>query len=279
MQVTTGAKGSIVIPAHNEEASITRCLVPLARLVSAGEVDVIVSLNGCSDSTEERARAFAGVSLVLSDVPSKAAALRRAEGHSELMPRIYVDADVRLDGDSARLLLEWLAQPGRLAARPSVEHDTEGASWVVRAYYRARSRIPELDSGLWGAGCYALSAEGRYRFETFPDEVADDLFVDSRFARHEIHILRDARVVVTTPRRASDLLAILGRHQEGNTSLRRADSSVPASTGQTLRALLRGTPRLPGPFVDLVVYIAFAAASRLPRRSRRWARDESSRHG
>src|SRR4051794_10857255 len=47
---------SIVIPAHNEEAVLARCLRVLLAGSQPGELDVIVVANACTDRTAEIAR-------------------------------------------------------------------------------------------------------------------------------------------------------------------------------------------------------------------------------
>ena len=46
---------SVVIPAHDEEAVIERCLGTLLADARAGEVEVVVVCNGCTDDTAARA--------------------------------------------------------------------------------------------------------------------------------------------------------------------------------------------------------------------------------
>ena len=43
-----------------------------------------------------------------------------------------------------------------LAARPAFRYQTEGASWLVRSFYRARNRIPSTHNALWGAGAFCI---------------------------------------------------------------------------------------------------------------------------
>ena len=42
---------SVVIPAHNEETVIGRCLAALFAGAGEGELDVVVVCNGCRDGT------------------------------------------------------------------------------------------------------------------------------------------------------------------------------------------------------------------------------------
>ncbi|MFN4217990.1 MAG: glycosyltransferase family 2 protein [Candidatus Bipolaricaulia bacterium] len=52
-------KLSVAIPAHNEEQYIVHCLDSLARQEFAGELEIVVCLNLCTDKTEEIVRGFA----------------------------------------------------------------------------------------------------------------------------------------------------------------------------------------------------------------------------
>ena len=56
---------SVVIPAHDEEAVVGRCLAALLDGARPGELDVVVVCNGCTDATADIARGFGrGVRVV-----------------------------------------------------------------------------------------------------------------------------------------------------------------------------------------------------------------------
>ena len=68
--------GSVVIPAHNEAASIRRCLDALFDGFAPGELDVAVVCNGCSDETAALAASSGHpVRVIELEAPSKPAAL------------------------------------------------------------------------------------------------------------------------------------------------------------------------------------------------------------
>ena len=50
---------SVIIPAHNEESVIARCLEAFVTGAEPGELEAIVVANGCSDATAEIALAMA----------------------------------------------------------------------------------------------------------------------------------------------------------------------------------------------------------------------------
>lgn len=275
--------GSVVIAAHNEEAVIARTLGHLGGVVAEGLVDVVVVCNGCRDRTAEVARGFPGVRVVELAEPSKTGALREGDRLAVPGPRIYLDADIDLTGRAAVDTLRALGG-GAVSGRPPRRFDTTGAVWVVRRWYAVRERLTSMDRGLWGAGCYAVSVEGRTRFGEFPEVLADDVFIDGLFDEDEITIVPTDPVIIRTPRTVADQLLILRRKHR---SLQQVVSYTPQDTLPSrqqshlgeLQALLR---REPNRALDAAVYIGLIALARLRARigpAPRWERDESSRSG
>jgi Glycosyl transferase family 2 len=278
--------GSVVIPAHNEAAVISRCLDELLTGFLPGELEVIVACNGCTDGTAQIVRSSPHAVRVLElDQASKPAALRAAEAAATAFPRLYLDADVVVTAASVRMVLDCLRTGPRLAARPPIRYDFLGSSLLVRSYYRARTRVPAVMGSLWGAGVYGLSQAGRSRFESYPDVVADDLFVDQHFHRSEIEIVSCPPVLVKAPRKAADLLRILRRTYQGNTEnkiLHPSLAATPATTPSTLRDLARLASAGPVKAVDAATYAALAAVARITLAvvaPSRWERDNGSRTG
>ncbi len=81
---------SVIIPAHNEEAVIARCLSSLLEGAPSGtaeEVEVIVVCNGCDDHTAQVAREIAPRATVLEiPVASKVAALNAGDEEAAHFP-------------------------------------------------------------------------------------------------------------------------------------------------------------------------------------------------
>lgn len=288
MDPTRRPRASVVIPAHNEANVIGRCLDSLFSGIDASELDVVVVCNGCSDATAAVARMSQHPVRVLElDAASKAAALRAGDEATRSFPRLYVDADVVLDGRSARAVVERL-ESGALAARPPLRYDSRRSSGPVRSYYRARTRIPAVLGSLWGAGVYGLSEAGRARFDVFPDTGADDLWLDRQFAPAEIEIVDCPPVIVAVPRRARDLLRVLRRTYRGKVEVRpdnASDERARTITASTVRDLRRLAASGPSAALDAATYASFAAGARLLRvlhgalrsPSIAWERDDSSR--
>ena len=274
--------GSIVIPAHNEAKVIRRGLNRLFDSLGAG-VEVIVACNGCTDGTADAVRATGHrVTLIELDAASKAEALRAADGVATAFPRVYLDADVLVSGTAVHAVLDHLRRPGAVAARAPLVYDTSSSSWVVRRFYRARAQIPAVMGSLWGAGMYALSAEGRGRFDEFPLLVADDLFVDRLFRGEDIDIVDTAPVVVVASATAAGLLASFRRTFRGNRAIGDLAATDRPGTRATVRDLGRLARRGPTELVDAGVYAAVviwarALARSHSRTSRVWERDETSR--
>ncbi|MGF4042274.1 WecB/TagA/CpsF family glycosyltransferase [Paenarthrobacter nitroguajacolicus] len=281
--------GAIIIPAHNEAAVLGRTLDALKPLASTHNVDVIVACNGCTDATEAVASRYPGVRVIRVAETSKAAALNAADAVTDRWPRLYLDADIELSPDAVRAVFDCLSAGPLLAARPAFRYDTTRASRVVKAYYRARTRIPGNSQGLWGAGVYALNAPGHARLGEFPPLTGDDLYVDQLFQPEEKAVLPTLPVVVRTPRTAGSLLAVLRRTYRGNmeqaaiTMLRASGGRLSggSSTRGTFRDLAH-TVRGPMSALDAGVYAAFAVTGRRkvhngPGPSRSWERDETSR--
>lgn len=284
-------EGAVIIPAHNEAAVIGRTLAALSPVLTTGRVEVIVACNGCVDETVTIAKAFDGVRVIEVATASKIEALNAADTVATAWPRLYLDADIGISPTALRMVLDRLGRGDVLAARPAFRYDDTGASWPVKAFYRARRRMPATNRALWGAGAYALSEAGHQRIPQFPDVTADDLYVDRLYTSSEKAILHTPPVNVVTPRDRRSLLAILRRNYRGQAELAAPGpaSQVPApspgsSTRQSFRELL-GSISSPRSAADAVVYAAFVAVARLKGRrmpplgtGSMWERDNSSRN-
>jgi glycosyltransferase involved in cell wall biosynthesis len=236
----------------------------------------VVACNGCTDDTAEIASRFEGVRVIQIDQPSKIAALNEGDMVAKAWPRLYLDADIEIGPGAVARIFDALTTDGRLAARPEFRYDTSRASALVKAYYRARQRMPITRSALWGAGAYAVNEEGHGRFGSFPPLIADDLFVDRLFSATEKDVVATPPARVRTPRTTRALIAVLTRQHRGN--LQAEGRSTSSSTVRALVSSIRGVPSL----FDAAVYafltiVGRRAARSLPSDDRRWHRDESSR--
>ena len=270
----------ILIPAHNEAAVLSRTL----RVLLDGlrpDARVLVLANGCSDDTVKLAHQ-AGVEVVEIQEASKTAALNAGEAAVEDFPRIYLDADIDLRGEDANRVLAVLEE-GALAAEPRPFLDLGEASLAVRAWYRVWQALHGQRPGAVGSGLYALSAEGRRRFDEFPAVIADDGFVRAHFSAGEIQEVHGASSRVLGPQRLKDLIKIKTRSRLGNLQLRARFPDLPAfqarssAASKAARLPLRLLPLLPF-YVAVQLFVRRRAKQQARAiESYVWERDESSR--
>lgn len=276
---------SVVVPAHNEEDVIERCLAALLCNAAPGELEIIVVCNGCADRTAERARRFGPpVRIIETPVASKTTALNLGDAAATGFPRFFVDADVIFDLPALRVLADELKRGTILAAAPRVRFDTTRSPWPVRAFYRIADRLPSAEEGIGGSGVYGLSERGRKRFDQFPHLTADDGFVRIQFRPDERRTIAASRSVVVAPRTSGELLAITTRATFGTVELRRRvpgnwANKGPGNNRAVVKLLLRPTT-----WPDLGVYLTVKLLARW--RARRkfrnqdlqgWERDQTSR--
>ena len=288
----TGQRLSVIVPAHDEETVIARSLRAMLDCPESETFEVIVAANGCSDGTAQASRSVSPTVTVLEiDTASKVAALNAADARASAFPRVYVDADVEVSGETLAALARLFAEPGApLVAAPRMLLDLRGASPLVRAYYRIWERTGFRREGHVGSGLYALSQEGRARFGVFPNVIADDRYIQQLFSLEERATLHDHSFVVRPPRSFRALIRRGSRIAAGNRQLIALGLSTrPTPEGAPLeqsglRSLLPQLPTRPRLWIPFVVYCTAQAATRyLAERTLRtgtpvsWERDETSR--
>jgi glycosyltransferase involved in cell wall biosynthesis len=270
---------SIVIPAHDEEASIGPVLSALSPL--AGSVEVVVVANGCSDRTVAVARSAAPWATVL-DLPegNKPAALDAGDAACSTFPRMYLDADVQISADSVRAVFAAISGPiEAAAATPS--YDTTGAGFVVRSHQRFWERMPANQQGIAGTNAMAVSASGRARFDTWPRLIGDDYFLDGLFAPSEKVRVPAARVIRPTARGFYDCISRKARIHQGNLDVRAAGLR-PAHSGGGAGGAKTVLLTQPSSVVDLPAHALVTVSTRVLSEWRRrrgtsqtWFRDSS----
>lgn len=208
-----------IVPAHNEATVIRRCLQSL--LCQEGLDRIIVACNGCSDNTSDIVKSeFPGVLCLDIARPSKVNALNEAEKHIVSWPVFYIDADVALSDGAVPGVIRGMKEYDLLLAAPEPEIDISQSSWLVRKYYEAWLRLPYVNEGVIATCSFVISEEGRKRFDTFPDVIADDGFVRAHFYAHELGNTPYATVYVSAPKTAASLIKIKTRARLGNVELK-----------------------------------------------------------
>ena len=282
--------GSVVIPAHNEERVIGRCLDALTASGGvAGEprlFEIVVVCNGCTDETARVAREYPGVMVVEVPEPSKVTALNVGDDAATAFPRIYLDADSELSNDGAWNLLRMAAGHSEpIIVSAAVEFDQSACSPLARSYSRCAKRTSFGEFSIIGRGVYVLNEAGRSRFGRFPELMGDDYFVASLFTASEQIIAPYATVVVRPPSDIRSLTRVRSRIYYGNweAGLERSHHVSPHQGWRNFAYAVRRTHSVKE-VLDLVVYALVTSISKLKAakvaRSQRpalWGRDDNSR--
>lgn len=274
----------VVVPAHDEERVVARCVRALLDGADPAELRVVVVSNGSGDATVERARAAVRpgelVEVVETAAASKVGALRRGLARADGAAVLVVDADVVVPVGTARELIRAVRGPGAWVAGARPVLDTSGASWAVRRYYRVWQELPYVRGGVIGTGVFALSADAVAQIGTFPDVVNDDGWVRRRFPAGKRRLV-DAPFTVVAARTVRALTARRARVLNGN---RQLDAELgPDPEGGTWAAVGRGlADRRFGPldaatFVLVTVVTRLRAAARRRRGDTGWSTDATSR--
>lgn len=278
---------SVIIPAHNEANVIDATLSELLPGVETGEFEVIVVCNGCIDNTVSKVQAFGGnIKCLETSVASKTNALNLGDEAAGFYPRIYLDADVRLSTDCAIEIAKVLLQGPYLAASPTLWMDYSNTGWVVRSYYEIWQQLPYVQEGMIGTGVFALSEEGRNKFEQFPDIIADDGFVRAMFTSDERVCVDQCNSLVRSPANLASLIKIKKRSRLGRYELAEKFPGLLGNEEKKYGSALKKVIWQPRNWLNLTVYLYVNFMSRiLAKKHQRgsgyigWERDESSRMG
>ncbi|MBJ7413125.1 MAG: glycosyltransferase family 2 protein [Phenylobacterium sp.] len=223
----------VIIPARNEAAAIGRTLGALLEQAADVDLRVIVAANGPGRAaTLDACRPFAarfavlGARLLTIEVPEpgKARALNEAERASRGVATVFLDADVVLRPQSLSALAEALAASDPVLAAPAM-FVRRSCRAGVRAFARIWASLPAVEGHVVGAGCYAVNPAGRRRWAAFPDILADDAYVRSRFAAAERVVVARGGFDVELPEGLA-LVKTVRRWRAGNSQLSRLEGAA-----------------------------------------------------
>ncbi|MBI3894991.1 MAG: glycosyltransferase family 2 protein [Acidobacteria bacterium] len=205
---------SVVIAAHNErehlDAKIRNCLeldYPRDKL------EIIVSLDGPTDGTEDVARRYEGKEVTVIHRPvhaGKAAALNRALAAARGEVIVFADARQQINPPAVRELVAALHDPsvgvvsGELILLDGTSQGAGEASDAVGMYWRYEKWIRAMESDIHSVvgATGALYAIRREFFTPLPDHtILDDVLIPMRI------VLLGKRVVFEPSARAYDLVA------------------------------------------------------------------------
>ena len=275
---------SVIIPAHNEEALIERVI---EGVLADGipDLECVVVANACSDRTVDIARRYEPrIQVIDTPTPGKCNALNVGEKTLKTFPRVFLDGDIILEPGTLRTILA-ASGPDRPLLSPMPRFNLEDASLGIRLFYRAQKFNAYFGNGSPnGSGTFVLSEEGRSRWDTFPEIIADDGFVQGHFRPEERSAVPTAYAVVGPPRDLSSMLRVRARVRRGWAQLREMHPELMrnhvAQGGSMIKQLL---PR-PWEWPSMLVYGYVRVGERLIARNQlrrnaglEWGRDESAR--
>lgn len=275
---------SVVIPAHNEERTIERCVSSLLEGAEPGELEIIVACNGCQDATVAIASAFGPpVTVVVTDTASKRAALNLGDAAASGFPRFYLDADICITVEGLRRVAAALDEPDVHVAAPGLVIDSSQSVLPVRSYYRFYTCLPSVQADVAGRGVYALSSAARAHFDRFPDVTGDDHFIRTLFPLRSRVTVSEVTSQVEAPRTWSSLVRRKARIVAGNEEVEEL-LGVDPGPGRGIRGIVAVLREHPARVLDLPCYVLVGLSARVIRARARaggrqvpWGTDDSRR--
>ena len=260
---------SIIIPARDEALALPGCLQSLLNQDYGASMRVIVVDNGSSDGTPDAAREWkekfeaAGHELMVLRLEkgNKPAALNAGDAASIGSCRIYLDADTELSSNCVSSIVATLNREsavGLCCARIQV---APARSWVTRRYARVWSRLPWVRDDVIGAGLYAVSVVGRGRWGNFPDLIADDMWAQAQFLRHERQVIPDASFIVRLPEGFRNLVNVRTRWVRGNREVARQVNGNRGRLAFPLPGRIKALLARPSLWIDLPLYFMVNACA------------------
>ena len=135
---------SIIMPVLNEAADIETALMALAPLRARG-VEVVVADGGSKDGTPDLARPLADQVLAAPRGRSLQMNAGAAAARGDVL--LFLHADTRLPDHADRLVLDGLAQSGRVWGRFDVRIDGGGLLGLISFMMNIRSRLSGIATG------------------------------------------------------------------------------------------------------------------------------------
>jgi hypothetical protein len=265
------ARLGVVIPTHHGSSLLDRSMRSLARQTRTRDVHVVVAVNDDRADSYDRAVALApevraaGIEcIVIRTAPGRQAGMRAAD---RLLPpgaRLYLDQDAALSPSAVATLLAVLAPGTGIHFAVPRFRLAPGQSAVTRAYYRIWRELPYVRRSPATCGAYAVSAEGRSRWDVLPDLHSDDKWVRWHFAPFERRVVSDEWYQVVAPDGVADLLRARRRYQRGNRELGGVTPRPPYPDDHIRHhGVVRSLLAKPAAWPAAAVFLAVHAAGRL----------------
>jgi dTDP-4-dehydrorhamnose reductase len=266
---------SVIVPVYHGAGTLGRSLNALANQrfddcngLCASDVELLLALNDGRKDSEGAAEAHVA-SLrarnfrvrLLRTPPTRRAAIAAAEQVSAVgTHRLYLDQDARLSPRAlSAIFAAFTPGTGIHFAAPRGLFDPS-PSLLVRAFCRYWRSLPYSDASPVTMGAYAVSAEGRQRWDSLPYLASDDKFVRMLFSPEERKLLASESYHVMAPPGWGDLVRARRRYLRGNRELARATHLAPLDPIPRYRGVLRPLLR-PSTWVDFAVFGATYVAT------------------
>jgi glycosyltransferase involved in cell wall biosynthesis len=279
---------AVIIPAHNEQVALPRCLAALAAQDYRGPVEVVIAANGCTDDTARVANDARSclpprwrLSVLQLPVAAKWDALNAADAMTSADVRVFLDADIILSSCAISDLVDTLASPEPRLAQPKIIVGEPDGTRFVHSFTRFWSSLPYVQDQVLGVGCYAVNRPGRRLWGTFPPWGADDTYVRLRFADDRKIVLRKGTMKLCFPSSLRELVLVRARWCRLSRQIRRNEQSLPRSERRrwlsAARFLLAHSELWFDGLVFSGIWICATAISHLPSTGHRWSRAESAK--
>jgi cellulose synthase/poly-beta-1,6-N-acetylglucosamine synthase-like glycosyltransferase len=226
----------VLVPAHDEEGIIERCVAALVSQDYPGDCTVVVIADNCSDRTALIARDAGAVVLCRTDVqaPGKGHALnwalqRLQDGDEEIV--MFVDADCVASPNLCREVAGAMSHPqvSVVQARYDVSNPEASTTSALRAggfllkhviQPRGRQRLG-LSCGLFGSGM--AFRRSLMREVAWPTSVTEDIELHLRLVRAGtvVHYLETGSVTSPMPLSTAQAAEQQLRWESGNAEMRR----------------------------------------------------------
>lgn len=251
---------AVVIPAHNEEGLIARCVTSLRESAGPGGAAIFVVAHNCTDATAEEARKAGAEVLVYDNAAARGKGFALSHGFAHALATqaeavLVIDADSAVSKNLVPVVKRLLAHGVEaLQCRYEMESSTEKISTRLAALAfrgfnvirpRGRDRLG-LSAGIFGNG-FALTRRllGEVPYGAF--SVVEDLeyHITLVLAGKRVHFLDTVLVSAALPVSRQGETVQRSRWEGGRFHVARIWS------GRLLKELLRGRLRLAEPLFDV----------------------------
>lgn len=271
---------NVIIPAYNEAGTIGKVIAPYHDFAVSGFVKIFVVCNGCTDSTEIEAKKFHFANVISLSEGSKVKAINKAVKGINSGHVLVQDADVVIEADSIRKIIEFCAMDDWDLASTEVCFK-QSRSFFVRRYYTALESTPAFTKGMVSCGNYLVNSNSLDYVFPLPIVIADDGYVKFRMAGKVFKKINGAVATVSQPNDFINLLKIKTRSKLGNKQLgdlfARNGSSYKNKPSILIESIIKNAGWMSLLIYMAVVLISTVRSKRQVSNPPKWERDESTR--